>query len=91
MHILSAPFIGLVRIYQYFISPLFPASCRFHPTCSSYAIQAYRRFGPIFGTFLALRRIARCHPWGGCGEDPVPDSLNEIWTGRAQRDIAETR
>ena len=91
MSLFSAPFIGLVRVYQYLISPLFPASCRFHPTCSSYAIEAYRRFGPLVGTYLAARRIARCHPWGECGEDPVPRSLSEIRPWGKRHDIAETR
>lgn len=53
---------------------LVPGSgCRFHPTCSAYAAQALRRHGAGRGSWLALRRLARCHPWGGCGEDPVPD------------------
>lgn len=53
---------------------LVPGSgCRFHPTCSAYAAQALRRHGAGRGSWLALRRLARCHPWGGCGEDPVPE------------------
>lgn len=61
-----------IRLYQMFISPLTPPSCRFTPTCSQYAIEALRKHGPFKGTYLAIRRILRCHPWGGSGYDPVP-------------------
>ena len=61
-----------IRLYQLCISPLLPASCRFTPTCSQYAIEAIRRHGPLRGLWLAMRRILRCHPWGGSGYDPVP-------------------
>lgn len=61
-----------IRFYQKFISPLTPPSCRFTPTCSQYAIEALRKHGPFKGTWLAIRRILRCHPWGGYGYDPVP-------------------
>lgn len=64
--------IGLVRGYQILISSWTPPSCRFHPTCSSYAIQALEEHGSVRGSWLAARRIARCHPWGGSGYDPVP-------------------
>lgn len=67
-----APLVGLVRFYQVCISPLKPASCRFTPTCSQYALEALRKYGPFKGSWLALRRILRCHPWGGSGYDPVP-------------------
>jgi putative membrane protein insertion efficiency factor len=67
-----APPVGLVRFYQVCISPLKPASCRFTPTCSQYALEALRKYGPFKGSWLALRRILRCHPWGGSGYDPVP-------------------
>ncbi|MBR6759116.1 MAG: membrane protein insertion efficiency factor YidD [Alistipes sp.] len=66
------PLIVLVRFYQYCISPLKPPCCRFTPTCSQYALQALRKHGPIKGSWLALKRILRCHPWGGSGYDPVP-------------------
>lgn len=62
----------LVWIYRLCISPLLPQSCRYTPTCSQYAIDALRRHGPFRGTWLTMRRIARCHPWGGSGYDPVP-------------------
>ena len=61
-----------VRIYQRFISPLTPPSCRFTPTCSQYALEALRKYGPFKGSWLALKRLLRCHPWGGSGYDPVP-------------------
>lgn len=62
----------LVRFYQLFISPLTPPSCRYVPTCSAYAAEAIGRYGAWRGGRLALRRIGRCHPWGGSGHDPVP-------------------
>ena len=64
--------IGLVRFYQVAISSWTPPSCRFTPTCSAYAIEALREHGAARGTWLAVRRVARCHPWGGFGFDPVP-------------------
>ena len=64
--------ISIVRFYQVAISSWTPASCRFTPTCSSYAIDAIREHGSVRGGWLALRRIGRCHPWGGFGFDPVP-------------------
>ena len=64
--------IGMVNFYRGAISPMFPSCCRFTPTCSQYALEALRRHGPLRGSWLALRRILRCHPWGGSGYDPVP-------------------
>ena len=61
-----------IRCYQYLISPYIPSSCRYHPSCSSYAIEAIERHGSIAGTVLALRRLARCHPFHEGGYDPVP-------------------
>jgi uncharacterized protein len=61
-----------VKIYQYTISPLLPGACRYTPTCSQYAVDAIQKFGPIKGTWLAIKRIGSCHPWGGHGFDPVP-------------------
>lgn len=65
-------FIALVRFYQLAISPYFPARCRYQPTCSAYAIGSLRKHGALKGGWLALKRIGRCHPWGGSGFDPVP-------------------
>ncbi|MBQ5923899.1 MAG: membrane protein insertion efficiency factor YidD [Alistipes sp.] len=70
--IVAYPLILLVRFYQVCISPLKPPSCRFTPTCSQYAIEALRKYGPIKGLYLTVRRLLRCHPWGGSGYDPVP-------------------
>ena len=67
-----APFVGLVRLYQLCISPLTPAACRFTPTCSQYAVEALKKHGLIKGGWLTIKRIARCHPWGGSGYDPIP-------------------
>jgi len=61
-----------VLVYQYMISPLFPASCRYTPTCSEYAKQAIIKHGIFKGGWLALKRFLSCHPWGGSGYDPVP-------------------
>lgn len=62
----------LIRAYRGFVSPLTPSSCRFRPTCSRYAFMAIDRHGARRGSWLALKRILRCHPWGGSGYDPVP-------------------
>ena len=70
--LITYPFIWLVRFYQVAISPLKPPTCRFSPTCSTYAIEALRKYGLLKGEALALKRIMRCHPWGGKGYDPVP-------------------
>lgn len=61
-----------IRFYRKFISPFTPPSCRFTPTCSEYAIEAITKHGPFKGTWLAIKRVLRCHPWGGSGYDPVP-------------------
>lgn len=66
--------IGLIRGYQLMISPYFPPSCRYHPTCSSYAIEALQQHGAFRGSWLTLKRILRCHPWSEGGYDPVPGS-----------------
>jgi putative membrane protein insertion efficiency factor len=66
------PFIGLLRLYQWTLSPLLGANCRFEPTCSAYAIEALETHGVLRGGWLALCRIGRCHPWGDSGYDPVP-------------------
>lgn len=61
-----------VRIYQWIISPWLPKTCRYHPSCSQYAIEALREHGPVTGILLGTKRILSCHPWGGHGYDPVP-------------------
>ncbi|HLT41756.1 membrane protein insertion efficiency factor YidD [Albibacterium sp.] len=65
-------FLLVIRVYQIFISPLFGASCRYTPTCSQYGLLAIKKYGPFKGGWLTLKRIGRCHPWGGHGHDPVP-------------------
>jgi len=70
--ILVFPFLMIIRFYQVAISPFLPAVCRFEPTCSHYAIEALKRHGLFYGSFLAARRILSCHPWGRSGYDPVP-------------------
>lgn len=70
--LLSLPFILLIRIYQRVISPWLGPKCRYTPTCSHYAVEALKKHGPLKGLWLAIKRIARCHPWGGSGYDPVP-------------------
>ena len=66
------PFLALVKFYQYCISPYTPPACRFTPTCSQYAVEALKKYGPIKGGWLTVKRLLRCHPWGGSGYDPVP-------------------
>lgn len=73
-HLVTNLLIAPIAVYRRVLSPLKPApSCRFHPTCSAYAVEALRRFGPLRGTYLAVKRIARCHPWHPGGLDPVPE------------------
>lgn len=70
--VISKFFLLLIKIYQYFISPVLGASCRYAPTCSQYGIKAIKKHGPFKGMWLTLKRISKCHPWGGHGYDPVP-------------------
>ena len=70
--VVVAALIAPIRFYQRFISPLTPPACRFTPTCSHYAVEAIKKHGPLKGTWLAIKRICRCNPWGGSGYDPVP-------------------
>ena len=70
--LLAWPLVQFVRLYRVTISPYMGVNCRFQPSCSNYAITALEEHGILRGTALAARRIARCHPWGGCGYDPVP-------------------
>ncbi len=65
-------FLGLIKLYQYLLSPLLGAACRFTPSCSQYGLQAIQKHGPFKGAWLTIKRIGRCHPWGKHGHDPVP-------------------
>ena len=69
--ILIYPFLALIKIYQYVVSPLLPGSCRFTPTCSEYSKEAFIKYGILKGFYLSLKRILSCHPWGGHGPDPL--------------------
>jgi putative membrane protein insertion efficiency factor len=62
----------VIKVYQKYLSPLLGPSCRFHPTCSEYALQAIETYGVFRGGFLAVKRILKCNPWGGSGPDPLP-------------------
>ena len=84
----------LIRSYQWTISPLLSwlggpsTGCRFHPTCSAYFLEAVERHGALRGTWLGMKRLARCHPWGGQGEDPVPQ---QFWGNHCGPIVAEPR
>ena len=69
---LTKLFIAFIRFYQLVISPILPSACRYTPTCSAYGIEALKKHGAIRGSVLTIKRIMRCNPWGGHGEDPVP-------------------
>lgn len=73
MNLLNWALKGMITVYRYILSPVLGKNCRYLPTCSEYAYDAIDRFGPVKGSWLAVRRIGRCHPWGGSGFDPVPE------------------
>ncbi|MCM3738946.1 membrane protein insertion efficiency factor YidD [Oceanobacillus luteolus] len=70
-------FIGMIRFYQLAISPYTPASCRFYPTCSSYSLEAFKRFGVFKGFYLSVKRISKCHPFHPGGVDYVPEKIDK--------------
>lgn len=70
--ILIFPFVFLIKIYQFLISPIIGNNCRFNPTCSNYALEALKKHGLFLGMYYSIIRISKCHPWGGSGHDPVP-------------------
>jgi len=74
--------IGAIRAYRFLLSPWLGTRCRYVPTCSMYAIEAIERCGPLRGAWLAAARIARCHPWGGSGYDPVPEPVERTDSSR---------
>ncbi len=75
--IITNHIIMIIKFYQFFISPILGQNCRYLPTCSEYSIQSIKKFGIFKGTFLSLRRISKCHPWGNHGYDPVPNKAEE--------------
>ncbi len=76
MSLLSLLLRALIRVYQLLVSPILPPnSCRFLPSCSAYGMEAVEKHGALLGSWLIVRRILRCHPWGGSGYDPVPDHV----------------
>ena len=70
--VLIFPFVFLIKIYQFLISPIIGKNCRFNPTCSNYALEALKKHGLFLGMYYSIIRISKCHPWGGSGHDPVP-------------------
>lgn len=84
MNLVKDLLIGAVRVYQWTLSPILPASCRYLPSCSHYACEALHRHGVVRGGWLSVMRIGRCHPWGGDGYDPVPEELRPLFSGRGK-------
>jgi putative membrane protein insertion efficiency factor len=80
---MAALLVQLIRAYQRLVSPLLPASCRYYPSCSQYAVDAVSRHGAVKGSWLATRRLARCHPWTPGGVDRVPLKDDYRWWGRS--------
>lgn len=85
MNTLSQLMVAMVRFYQRGISPLLPPSCRYTPTCSQYMVEAITKHGALKGLYLGTRRILRCHPWGGCGYDPVPEQFHWKWPWKTRK------
>jgi uncharacterized protein len=77
MNVLKYLFILPIKAYQYTLSPLLGKNCRYNPSCSNYMIQAIDEWGILKGLILGLKRISKCHPWGGSGEDPIPKRMDK--------------
>ena len=75
--IIIFPFVLFIRVYQLIISPMLGSNCRFIPTCSEYAMESLKEYGLIKGIFLSIKRIGKCHPWGGHGYDPLPTKMEK--------------
>jgi len=89
--VLNLPLIGLIVAYQHTLGLLIGGRCRFHPTCSAYALEAYRTHDGLTATWLAARRLARCHPLGGHGVDPVPEYRRGPGNGPGEGGASEAR
>ena len=70
---IGSALVRTIKFYQKFLSPLLGQNCRFHPSCSQYAIDAVTTHGPVWGSYLAVKRLLRCNPWGGSGVDEIPE------------------
>ena len=79
---LRTTLIALIKLYRLAVSPWIPAQCRFIPTCSAYGLEAVEKHGALRGSWLIVRRLSRCHPWGGSGHDPVPEPNGYNRSGR---------
>nr|WP_323368733.1 membrane protein insertion efficiency factor YidD [Ornithinicoccus halotolerans] len=88
---LALPLVGALRCYQLLVSPLLGPTCRYYPSCSAYAVEALQRFGPLRGSWLAVRRLARCHPWSDGGVDHVPDRDRTTTGGSTETTTPTTR
>ena len=86
LRLLSAPLLALLWVYRTFVSPALPPACRYHPSCSQYAVEALRCHGPLRGTWLALRRLLRCHPFAPGGPDPVPPPPRPFAAAKLSKD-----
>ncbi len=75
--IVTYPLILLIRVYQLMVSPMLGSNCRFMPTCSEYALESLKVYGLIKGTYLTIKRIGKCHPWGSNGYDPIPTKIEK--------------
>jgi len=75
--IITYPLILLIRVYQLIVSPMLGSNCRFMPTCSEYALESLKTYGLIKGTYLTIKRIGKCHPWGSNGYDPIPTKMEK--------------
>jgi putative membrane protein insertion efficiency factor len=85
MHPMQQLLVGLVKLYRLTLSPWIGSACRFTPTCSAYALQALQEHGAAAGTYLAVARIARCHPWCAGGHDPVPEAKPRVFAFLQQK------
>lgn len=88
---LAMPLVWLVRGYQLLVSPMLGPTCRYYPSCSAYAVEALQRFGLLRGSWLAVRRLARCHPWSDGGVDHVPDRDRTTTGGSTESTTPTTR